>query len=621
MVFHFNNITADLLEAAELLKRDLGIETGNGPDAVQVSVHNTDSGLRIETDGKQALIEYGKKSEFCRALGILCGMCKAGGTHSAEEKRVFEKLTFMQDNSRNAVSNIESVKKMLRCLAVMGYDSMQLYTEDTYELKKFPFFGYMRGRYSQQELRELDEYAGTLGIELVPCIQTLAHLDAVFKWPQFHEIRDTGNILLCNEEKTYEFIEEMVKTCAECFSTRRINIGMDEAEMLGRGKYLDKFSYEDRMTIMARHLERVLKICQKYGFQVMMWSDMFFTMLSGGNYYDTSVRVTDEFKSKIPEGVSLVYWDYYSRDSATIDKMMALHKEMSDRIIFAGGAWKWSGFAPLLQHSMLSSRLALKSCAEHGINEVLVTAWGDNGAECSAFSILPVLQLYAEYCYRRTLDEEEVAQRLSECTGIQYHDFMLLDLPNLTPDNPAPGRLAAGPAKYLFYQDILIGLFDSHVERASYPGHYRKCAELLKEAAGRAGSYAYIFDNLASLCEVLEIKCTLGIELKEAYDNKDEEGLRETVRKCGMLLECVERFHGTMRAQWYQENKAFGFEVIDIRIGGLKERIRTAQWSVERYLEKKCSRLEELECERLLQGKQGPLPYKHWADIVTAGII
>ena len=87
-----------------------------------------------------------------------------------------KRLGVMLDCSRGAVYTVEALKKYIDVLAKMGYNSLQLYTEDTYEIKEEPYFGYMRGRYSADELRQLDSYAASKGIELIPCIQTLAHL-------------------------------------------------------------------------------------------------------------------------------------------------------------------------------------------------------------------------------------------------------------------------------------------------------------------------------------------------------------------------------------------------------------------------------------------------------------
>ena len=79
----------------------------------------------------------------------------------------------MLDCSRNAVLNLESAKKLIDSLQKMGYNALELYAEDMYEVKDEPYFGYLRGRYSGRELKELDAYAAARGVELIPCIQKI----------------------------------------------------------------------------------------------------------------------------------------------------------------------------------------------------------------------------------------------------------------------------------------------------------------------------------------------------------------------------------------------------------------------------------------------------------------
>ena len=48
--------------------------------------------------------------------------------------------------------NIAELKRFILILEKMGYNCLQLYTEDTYEIEVEPLFGYRRGRYSKAEL-------------------------------------------------------------------------------------------------------------------------------------------------------------------------------------------------------------------------------------------------------------------------------------------------------------------------------------------------------------------------------------------------------------------------------------------------------------------------------------
>ena len=139
----------------------------------------------------------------------------------------------MLDMSRNAVMKIDEVKKFVKVIKSFGYNMIRLYTEDTYEVENEPYFGYLRGRYSVSELSDLVAFCNDEGVEAIPCIQTLAHLNTIFRWKPYYDINDANDILLIDEPHTYELIENMMKTLRKSFTSKYINIGMDEAHMIG----------------------------------------------------------------------------------------------------------------------------------------------------------------------------------------------------------------------------------------------------------------------------------------------------------------------------------------------------------------------------------------------------
>lgn len=82
-------------------------------------------------------------------------------------KNEFDSLGVMIDMSRNAVMSLVGLGRLMQLLAKMGYNTLFLYTEDTYEVDGEPYFGYMRGRYSKDELRAIDDLGYSLGIEVI----------------------------------------------------------------------------------------------------------------------------------------------------------------------------------------------------------------------------------------------------------------------------------------------------------------------------------------------------------------------------------------------------------------------------------------------------------------------
>ncbi|MDQ8734494.1 beta-N-acetylhexosaminidase [Paenibacillus sp. LHD-38] len=284
---------------------------------------------------------------------------------------------------------VHSVQQMIRYLAVMGLNRLLLYTEDTYEIKSRPYFGYMRGRYSHDELKKIDDYAFMFGVEVVPCIQTLAHLQQALKWSSASELRDTADILLVGEPQTYQFIEDMITAASAPFRSSRIHIGMDEAFAVGLGQYLAKNGYRTRFDIMISHLERVLEITWKLGLKPMIWSDMIFHFLSNdaqGFHYPLDVDFSQEMLSRLPADLQYVYWCYGTTGQLKYEIIMEKHKELGSTSVFAGGIHCWGGFSPNYGKTWNISHPALRACVAQGVREVIATSWGDNGQETNHFT-------------------------------------------------------------------------------------------------------------------------------------------------------------------------------------------------------------------------------------------
>ena len=301
----------------------------------------------------------------------------------------FDRFGVMLDCSRNAVRSLPTLKKMVDLLQAMGYNTLMLYMEDTFEVMHQPYFGYLRGRYSIAELQEIDRYARERGMEVVPCIQTLAHINAITRWDCYYQMIDCEDILLIDDERTYRLIDDMMASLAEAFSGRLINVGMDEAYLFGLGKYREEHGDPDRFALFSRHVRRVAEIARKYGFSPMMWSDMYYRCIQGT--YIGHPAIPEQVREAVPENMSLVYWDYYSSDRERYRRMIASHREFGRPLWFAGGAWTWNGEVPDNRFAMRSLEAGLTECIQAGIRQAFVTLWGDNGGECSCFAALPAL--------------------------------------------------------------------------------------------------------------------------------------------------------------------------------------------------------------------------------------
>lgn len=498
----------------------------------------------------------------------------------------FNKFGVMIDCSRNAVMTVDALKRFITVISRMGYNQVHLYMEDTYEVDS-RMFGYLRGRYSKEELKELDDFAYNLGVELVPNIQTLAHMNAFLRWRG--DILDAGDIMLAGDERVYDLINRMFSSLRESFRTEKIHIGMDEAHLLGRGNYYDKNGPKDKTEILLSHLNRVCEIAKQYNFEPMMWSDMFYRIANGGEYYAANSKFDPSIKEKMPEGLKLVYWDYYTTDKKVFKGMIKGHRQLCDDVIFAGGAWRWSSVAPNNYFAIRTTKLAVKACMDGGIKDMFMTMWGDAGGECSSFSVLPTL-CYASCIAQGITKMSDIKAKFYEWVGVRYDDFMLLDAPNRI----EPVDIVINPAKYFFYADCFMSVVQNN-EKAEYSKTYLATARKLKYAAKRAGEYAYIFETLSKLCEVLSIKQDICTRTREAYKNSDMAALDQIIADYKKMIKRTEEFHKAFQTQWFTDNKPHGFDVQDARIGGVIQRMKSCMARLIDFKDGKIFSIPELE--------------------------
>ena len=461
----------------------------------------------IETDGATLTVFYTNKARLVYSLFLFDSVGYTGNTDCQ-----FDTVTAMVDMSRNAVRTVSSVKKLMRQLVLMGYTDLQLYMEDVYEIPEEPYFGYKRGRYSQEELKEMVAYGKKIGLEVVPAIQTLAHLNGITRWRTYWDIIDFADILLVDEARTYELIENMLRSLKECFGGEKINLGLDEAHMIGLGKYLDKHGYTKRVDILARHLKRVCALAEKYGFtKPMIWSDMFFRLVSGGGYASVK-ELPEEILDLAPENITMLGWNYYFTDSKYYEDMLNLYKKFNRPLCYAGGANSWHGVTPMNGFAMEQTEAVIEGCKRAGVKNYMFTVWGDDGAECSVFACLPSMA-YAGALTNGRKDYKKLFERM---TGIAFDKFMRLDLNNEVVEKYS---VVASPSKYMLYNDCLQGLLDCTVNEGDAE-KYAGIATLLNRVS-KNEEWGYLFKTQEKLAKLLAVKYDLGVKTRKAYAEKD----------------------------------------------------------------------------------------------------
>lgn len=579
-------------EALSELREDLGIELGEA--GIDVTCVPGDE-LAVESDGKSVTLTWAAPIQFYRAVSLIPLPLTAC---SIREKARFQSSGIMFDCSRNAVLKPQALRFFFRKMALMGLNLGMMYTEDTYEVPGQPFFGYKRGRYTYDELKALDDYASLFGIELCPCIQTLGHLKRILHWPAYHHLRDNDEVLLADLDETYELLDQMIHAATAPYRSKKIHLGMDEAYGVGLGAHLARYGYEDPHSVIGRHLSRVLGICDKYGLHAMMWSDMYFH-LDGRNYHSPGLP-SEKAKAAVDPRITLMYWDYYQPKEEAYADALYKHAQFPAPTVFAGGIWTWIGPAPDYPTTLQNTVSGLTACAKANIPLALATAWGDNGGECNLTAALLGLQLYGELTFRPDYDEDELARRFRRCCHADAQAFLDLSLLNYMPgmkDNPSD---PVNACKFMLYQDPLIQLFEADTAGYAMAEHFGSLVTRYARYALENPDYALLFDFYTALANALALKCVWHEQAGDAVRRRNREQAAALADGIGATVEALDTLRVVWRRLWESTNKPNGFEIIEVRMGGIAARMATAGEKMRAFALGQVDTIPELEEQALI---------------------
>ena len=597
LVWHRNDVPEELCGMLETLGGEYPIsEGGRGLRLRFRKVLGEGILSRVIRSKGEVMVEYNVAAGAARGVGsALSGL-------TGEESTPFETLGIMLDVSRGMVMTVEHFKMWLRRIAISGYNLVMLYTEDIYKLENEPFFGYMRGAYTLDELREIDDYASLLGIEMVGCLQTLGHMEQTLKWKcAYEKVTDTARVMLVDEPATRKLIEKMLNFWSKAFRSRRIHIGMDETHDLGLGRYLGIHGYERAFDLFNRHLGMMKELCRERGLQPLIWSDMYFRLCNVDHiYYDFTDPIPPDVKAAIPKGVELVYWDYYHEDAESYRKMIRRHREdLGFEPKVASGIWTWLRLWYDHEKTMRTARPCIAACREENIRELFFTMWGDDGAFCNYDSSLAGISCCGDLAFG--VDNREYSKRRFEnlfSSSFEAHvaaGNMYAWLEN-TRDN---GEFEV-MVHFLLWDDPLMGIAFDDCKRRN-PEFDLKLLDVLEESLCivlqhveecAAGDLEHAANTIKLLIKKLELRGAL----EAAYDSGDRLALRELANvTIPETIAAARNFDATFRRQWLECAKPFGLETPQGRNAVLISRLEECSRRIMEYLGGAVDNIPELE--------------------------
>lgn len=473
---------------------------------------------------------------------------------------------YLECSSGNA-PKVSQIKRFIDYISAFGYQEFYFGLTDAYKIDEYSYFNYHRGSYSKEELLDIEAYALSKCVRVIPAVQVLGHLQYIWRHQSFREFMDTRSILEVGNPLSYKLVDAMFKSMASSFVGRTIHIGMDETFGLGMGEYLHKHGLKDKKVLLLEYLKEVVKIAHKYDFNIEIWGDM----LTDDKCTTISI---DDIKKEIPEDTLVWLWDYDSKDTSLLNKKIKDMQKHATTIGFAGCAWKHTSYVAANNYSIPRLIKQLDVCCKNNIDKYMVTIWADFAIPSSIYSVLPSLFIAGENNQNEPVGNAKLnKQKFYDIVGVKYDDLLSLDLLN-NPYRHDRTTYYNNTSYIAIFSDMLLGNYDLYAsEEVNKKYHllankYRCFAKKYIDV-----NFSYYFNMISNFANVLSLKIHLAEAIRNAYYKNDKETLNAYLKDIDKLIKAVEKFNKSFDKYFLNEYQAFGLEISQLHHGYLLTRL------------------------------------------------
>jgi len=329
---------------------------------------------------------------------VMQGGCCAIPDVRVEEKLRFEFRGFHLDVARGGVASVEELKRLLRWLFLLKYNFLAIYVEDLFPWDRYPDIGAKRGRYTNEEWREVVEYGKKLGIEVFPSLELAGHMENILTLPKYWRYsewhRPEEGCLDVGDPEARRFAEELLEEAIAKTDSKYIHVGGDETWAMGRGKSLDRTLKFEGPRLYADHHSRLIKMVKERDKVPMIWGDM----VAGMYLRETERELWKPIlENPVWREAVIANWDYSPNTVEYFKDKIRLFKDKGYEQVACPGLWNWNKYYPDFDTALTNVKNFLQAAREEGVKGFMVTAWGDDGEECLYSFLYPLILASMEY--------------------------------------------------------------------------------------------------------------------------------------------------------------------------------------------------------------------------------
>ncbi len=275
---------------------------------------------------------------------------------------------FMMDLSHGSILREDEIQRQLDFLARFKANQYYFYSEGAIELKGYPLLN-PKGRYTQEQVRRIVEYARRRHIDVVPCVELYGHLHDLFRIERYADMAalEHGGDLNPLHPKTRALLEDWVGQLANLFPSPWFHVGLDEPFELEAAGTAAAGGVEPA-ELYRRHLEQVTSLVRARGKRTLFWADI-----------EAGARIFNKYPElirELPADVVPVPWYYAAKPDYT--PWVEPFGKAGKPVVVAPGVTCWNEIFPDYTTTFANIDGFIAAGRQHGAIGVINTGWSDD---------------------------------------------------------------------------------------------------------------------------------------------------------------------------------------------------------------------------------------------------
>lgn len=283
---------------------------------------------------------------------------------------------FTYDISRNKVTKLEELKRIVDILALLKYNHFELYVEGlSFEYEKYKRYQKDDAYITKEEFKELEKYCNNNAIDLVPNENGFGHMGDWLALDEFKDLAECpGGIYLWgrqreattldpNNPKSLELVKDLYSEMLPLSNSKYFNMNFDEPFELGKGKSKELVEKEGLGKVYIDYTLKVVEEIRKYNKTPLIWMDV---LIKHG-----------DLLHMLPKDMIFMDWGYDAL--SPFDKNLKLLKSLDTTYISAPGTSSWCSFFGRTDAALENIKNAIDASVKYDALGSVLTDWGDFG--------------------------------------------------------------------------------------------------------------------------------------------------------------------------------------------------------------------------------------------------